>query len=45
VATAAAPVQGMRLYDVAPTILEAFRISRLPKMQGSPIAWPLARAV
>jgi len=43
-ATATPPVQGMRLYDVAPTILEAFKIPRLPKMQGSAIRWPLARA-
>jgi hypothetical protein len=44
-ATAAGPVQGMRLYDVAPTVLEAFKISRLPQMQGRPVQWPLARAV
>jgi predicted AlkP superfamily phosphohydrolase/phosphomutase len=43
-ATAAAPVQGMRLYDVAPTVLAAFKISPLPQMQGSAIQWPLARA-
>ncbi|MGB2603706.1 MAG: hypothetical protein WBC78_08930, partial [Candidatus Sulfotelmatobacter sp.] len=39
------PVQGMRLFDVAPTILEAFKISRLPQMQGTPIRWQLAHAV
>jgi predicted AlkP superfamily phosphohydrolase/phosphomutase len=43
--THVAPVQGMRIYDVAPTVLGAFKISRLPQMQGRPIQWPLARAV
>ena len=43
--TAAPPLQGMRLYDVAPTILEAFKISGLLHMQGKSIQWPLARAV
>jgi bisphosphoglycerate-independent phosphoglycerate mutase (AlkP superfamily) len=44
-AVAAPAVQGMRLFDVAPTILEAFKIHRRPQMQGSAIQWPLARAV
>jgi predicted AlkP superfamily phosphohydrolase/phosphomutase len=44
-ATAAAPVQGLRIYDVAPTILEAFNISRLQRMQGTAIQSSLARAV
>ena len=44
-ATAIEPVRGMRLYDVAPTVLDAFKISRPPKMQGRPIQFPLARAV
>jgi predicted AlkP superfamily phosphohydrolase/phosphomutase len=43
--SASAPVQGMRIYDVAPTILESFKISRLPGMQGRAIDWSLARAV
>ena len=43
--TAMPAAQGMRLYDVAPTVLEAFKIARLPKMQGSPIRWQLAHAV
>jgi len=43
--SAPAPVQGMRIYDVAPTILESFKISRLPGMQGRAIDWSLARAV
>jgi predicted AlkP superfamily phosphohydrolase/phosphomutase len=44
-AISAPPVQGLRLYDVAPTVLEAFRISRTPQMQGRAVQWPLARAV
>ena len=38
-------LQGMRLYDVAPTILEAFKISRRPQMQGRAIQLEMARAV
>src|SRR5207245_1962767 len=41
----AAPLTGLRLYDVAPTILEAFKIAPLPQMQGKSVASPLARAV
>jgi len=44
-AIAIEPVHGMRLYDVAPTVLDAFKISRPPKMQGRPIQFPLAWAV
>ena len=44
-ASAPAPVQGMRIFDVAPTILESFKIPRLPEMQGRAIEWSLARAV
>ena len=43
--SAGLPVQGLRLYDVAPTVLEAFKISRTPQMQGRAVQWPLARAV
>jgi predicted AlkP superfamily phosphohydrolase/phosphomutase len=39
------PLQGLRLYDVAPTVLEAFKIAPLPKMQGTVIGNQLARAV
>jgi predicted AlkP superfamily phosphohydrolase/phosphomutase len=42
---AAPPVEGLRLYDIAPTILEAFKIAPLPLMQGKSVHWPLARAV
>ena len=42
---AAPTLHGMRLYDVAPTVLEAFKISRLPQMQGQPIHQPMAWAV
>jgi len=38
-------LEGLRLYDVAPTILEAFKIAPLPQMQGKTVGWPLARAV
>jgi predicted AlkP superfamily phosphohydrolase/phosphomutase len=41
----ALPVEGMRLYDVAPTILEKFKIPALPKMQGKLIERSLAYAV
>ena len=30
-------LEGLRLLDVAPTILDAFEIAKLPAMQGSPI--------
>jgi predicted AlkP superfamily phosphohydrolase/phosphomutase len=40
-----APAQGMRLYDVAPTILDAFKISPLPHMQGEAIDQAFAAAV
>jgi predicted AlkP superfamily phosphohydrolase/phosphomutase len=40
-----APVQGMRLYDVAPTVLEALKFVVFRKKQGGPIQWPLAQAV
>jgi predicted AlkP superfamily phosphohydrolase/phosphomutase len=39
------PLEALRLYDVAPTILEAFRISPFPQMQGVVIGERLARAV
>jgi predicted AlkP superfamily phosphohydrolase/phosphomutase len=38
-------LNGLRLYDVAPTILEAFKIAPLPRMQGRAIERSLARAV
>jgi len=34
------PLKGLRLYDVTPTILETFKISRLPMMQGAAISGP-----
>jgi predicted AlkP superfamily phosphohydrolase/phosphomutase len=42
---ASAPLPGMRIYDVAPTILEAFRISSTAQMQGRTIRRELAYAV
>ena len=41
----AQPLSGLRLYDVAPTILEAYKIPVLSGMQGKAVGWPLARAV
>jgi predicted AlkP superfamily phosphohydrolase/phosphomutase len=41
----ATPLDGLRLYDVAPTILESFKISPLPQMQGRVVGWPLVRTV
>jgi predicted AlkP superfamily phosphohydrolase/phosphomutase len=41
----ASSLEGLRLYDVAPTILEAFKMAPLPQMQGKTIGWPLAQAV
>ena len=38
-------VEGLRLYDVAPTILEAFKMAPLPQMQGKAIGSALAQAV
>jgi predicted AlkP superfamily phosphohydrolase/phosphomutase len=38
-------LEGLTLYDVAPTVLEAFRIRPLPQMQGAAIGLPLAQAV
>jgi predicted AlkP superfamily phosphohydrolase/phosphomutase len=39
------PMQGMRIYDVAPTILEAFKVSPSVQMQGRAIHRELACAV
>jgi predicted AlkP superfamily phosphohydrolase/phosphomutase len=40
----AAPVLGLRLYDVAPTILEAFKIAAPLQMQGRAVQCALAQA-
>jgi predicted AlkP superfamily phosphohydrolase/phosphomutase len=40
-----AGLEGLRLYDVAPTVLEAFKIPRREQMQGRAVQWELARAV
>jgi predicted AlkP superfamily phosphohydrolase/phosphomutase len=40
-----AAVEGLRIYDVAPTVLEAFRIPQRREMQGRAVQWELARAV
>jgi predicted AlkP superfamily phosphohydrolase/phosphomutase len=37
--------QGLRLFDVAPTILETFKMAPLPQMQGKAVGWELAQAV
>jgi predicted AlkP superfamily phosphohydrolase/phosphomutase len=37
------PIEGIQLYDVAPTILETYKISPLPAMQGRSVTRPLAR--
>jgi predicted AlkP superfamily phosphohydrolase/phosphomutase len=44
-AHAPAPVKGLRIYDVTPTILEAFGISPTAQMQGRAIPPSLAYAV
>jgi predicted AlkP superfamily phosphohydrolase/phosphomutase len=41
----AVPVLGLRLYDIAPTILEAFKISAPLQMQGRAVQCALAQAV
>ncbi len=38
-------LEGLRLFDVAPTILDTFRIAPLTQMQGETVGWPLPRAV
>lgn len=38
-------LQGLKLYDVAPTILETFKTAPLPQMQGKAIERTLAEAV